>query len=91
MAKNLGDAHDGDVFSTDDALLAGGFHGAAAEAGEGGFWQTLVEGMDELSAVSIAGGFAGGEEDARVGSSDYGFQCSSVDGVWSPRTFATKS
>jgi hypothetical protein len=57
----------GDVFGADDALLAGGFHRGAAEAGEGGSGIAAVEFGDDLGAVMVAGGFAGGEEDARVG------------------------
>jgi hypothetical protein len=57
----------GDVFGADDALLAGGFHGRAAEAGEGGAGDAAVQFSDDFGAVVVAGGFAGGEEDARVG------------------------
>jgi len=39
----------------------------AAQAGEGGSGETLAQSGDEGSAVVVAGGFAGGEEDARVG------------------------
>jgi len=39
----------------------------AAEAGEGGLRKATAERGDELGAVGVAGGFAGGEEDARVG------------------------
>ena len=67
VAEDFGEAHVGDVFGADDALLAGGFHGAAAEAGEGGGGDAAVEFGDDLGAVVVAGGFAGGEEDARVG------------------------
>ena len=65
MAQDLGDAHDGDVFGADDALLARSLHRAAAEAGEGGCGQMLAKVLDELGAVGLAGGLAGGEEDAR--------------------------
>jgi len=57
----------GDVFGADDALLACCFHGGSAEAGEGGGGIAAMEFGDDLGAVVIAGGFAGGEEDARVG------------------------
>jgi len=47
--------------------LAGVLHVRAAQAGEGGSGETLAQSGDEGSAVVVAGGFAGGEEDARVG------------------------
>ena len=67
VADDLGDPHVGDVFGADDALLAGGFHGGAAETGEDGVGDAAAEFRDDLGAVVVAGGFAGGEEDARVG------------------------
>jgi hypothetical protein len=67
MAQDLGDAHVGDVLGADDTVLAGGFHGGATEAGEGGVGQAGAEFGDDLGAVMVAGGFAGGEEDARIG------------------------
>ena len=67
VAEDLGNAHDGYVFGADDAGLAGLLHVCAAEAGEGGGRETLAQGGDEGGAVVVAGGFAGGEEDARVG------------------------
>jgi hypothetical protein len=76
VAEDLGDAHDGDVFGADDLLLALGEHGVAAEAGEGGGGKASAQGGDELGAVGIAGGFAGGEEDARVGGGGDGFSLS---------------
>jgi len=45
----------------------------AAEAGEGGVGQARAQGVDEGGAVVVAGGFAGGEEDARVGLRGDGF------------------
>ena len=57
----------GDVLGADDALLAFRFHGSPAEAGEAGGGDTAAEFGDDLGAVVVAGGFAGGEEDARVG------------------------
>jgi hypothetical protein len=72
VADDFGDAHVGDVFGADDAGLAGGFHLGAAEAREGGLsWEGLGDAGaqlgDDLGAVVVAGGLAGGEEDARVG------------------------
>ena len=67
VTEDFGDAHVGDVFGADDAVLAGGFHLLAAESGEGGVGQAVAEGGDEGRAVGVSGGFAGGEEDARVG------------------------
>jgi hypothetical protein len=57
----------GDVFGADDALLAFRFHRSPAEAGEGGSGNAAAEFGDDFGAVVVAGGFAGGEEDARVG------------------------
>jgi hypothetical protein len=57
----------GDIFGANDTLLAGGFHGRSAEASEGGCGNAAAEFGDDLGAVMVAGGFAGGEEDARVG------------------------
>ena len=67
VAEDFGDAHVGDVFGADDAGLAGGLHELAAEAGEGGVREVVAEGVDELRAVEVSGGFAGGEEEVRVG------------------------
>jgi hypothetical protein len=39
----------------------------APEAGEGGVRDAGAESGDDLGAIGIAGGFAGGEEDARIG------------------------
>jgi hypothetical protein len=57
----------GDVFGADDAVLARRFHGCAAEASEGGGGHAAAEFSDDPGAVVVAGGFASGEEDARVG------------------------
>jgi hypothetical protein len=57
----------GDVFGADDALLAFRFHCSSAQAGEGGGGDATAEFSDDLGAVVVAGGFAGGEEDARIG------------------------
>ena len=76
VAEDFGDAHEGDVFGADDAVLAGGFHLGAAEAGEGGGGDAAAEFGDDLRAVVVAGGFAGGEEDARVGLGGDAFQFS---------------
>ena len=67
VAQDLGEAHVGDVLGADDALLAGGFHAGPAEAGEGGVRQAGMEFGNDMGAVEVAGGLAGGEEDARVG------------------------
>jgi len=67
VAEDFGDAHDGYVFGADDAGLAGLLHVRAAEAGEGGGGEALAQGGDEGGAVVVAGGFACGKEDARVG------------------------
>jgi hypothetical protein len=67
VAQDFGDAHVGDIFGADDAELAGVGHLGAAEAGEGGGWQARAQFGDDLGAVVVAGGLAGGEEDARVG------------------------
>jgi hypothetical protein len=67
VAEDLGDAHDSDVLGADDLLLAGTLHLRAAEAGEGGGGEAGAQGGDELGTVGVAGGFAGGEEETRVG------------------------
>jgi hypothetical protein len=67
VAEDLGDAHDGDVFGADGLSLALLGHLRAAEAGEGGGGKAAAERGDELGAVGVAGGLAGGEEEARVG------------------------
>ena len=66
VTEDFRHAHDGDVFGSDGALLAGGFHGGSTEAGEGGCREVLAQGGDELCAVGVSGGFAGGKEDARM-------------------------
>ena len=67
VADDLGDAHVGDVFGTDDTLLACLLHLLAAETEEGGGRNGGFEGGDELRAVMVSAGFACREEDARVG------------------------
>jgi hypothetical protein len=67
VAEHFGDAHVGDVLCTYDAPQARGFHGGPAEAGKGCAGKAAVEFRDDLGAVVVAGCFAGGEEDARVG------------------------
>ena len=67
VAQDLGEAHVGDVLGADDALLAGGFHAGPAQAGEDGGGQAGMEFGDDGGAIVVAGGLAGGEEDARVG------------------------
>ena len=43
VAEDLGDAHVGDVFGADDALLVLAGHRGAAEAGEGGAGEAGAE------------------------------------------------
>jgi hypothetical protein len=69
VAEDLSDTHDGDVFGADDLLLMLAGHLSAAEAAERGLGDAGAEGGDDLGAVGVAGGFAGREEDARVGGS----------------------
>ncbi len=66
VAEDLGDAHVGDVLGADDAALAGALHLQAAEAEEAGCGKLGLQGFDELGAVVIAAGLAGGEEDAWI-------------------------
>src|ERR1019366_8031903 len=87
VAQDLGEAHVGDVLGADDALLAGGFHGGAAESGEGGAGQAGAEFGDDLGAVVVAGGFACGEEDAPIGDGSDG---SRVDGSQRPRRMSSR-
>jgi hypothetical protein len=67
VAEDLGDAHNRDILCADDLLLMLTGHLDAAEAGEGSAGNAVAECADELRAVGVAGGFAGGEEDARIG------------------------
>jgi hypothetical protein len=53
-------------------------HLLAAEAEEGGGGKGFAEGVDDLRAVVVAGRFAGGEKDARVG---WGGDRTSLDGA----------
>ncbi|HWB32142.1 MAG TPA: YdeI/OmpD-associated family protein [Acidobacteriaceae bacterium] len=80
----------GDVFGVDDALLAGGLHLRATEAGEGGAGDAGAEASDDLCAVVVAGGLAGGEEEERIGrGGDEGSLSSQSRGLWR-RSLATK-
>jgi hypothetical protein len=54
-------------FGADDAVEAGGFHLAATEAEGGEVRVADVQLGDDLRAVVVSAGFAGREEDARVG------------------------
>jgi uncharacterized protein YdeI (YjbR/CyaY-like superfamily) len=67
MTNDLGDTHVGDVFGTDDAVLAGLLHLFAAKAEEGSLREAGAEFADELGSVVVAAGFAGREKDVRVG------------------------
>jgi hypothetical protein len=67
MAENLSDAHHRDVFCSNDLLLLLAGHLRTAEADEGGIRKAGPESADELRPVGIAGGFACGEKNARVG------------------------
>jgi hypothetical protein len=67
VADDFGDAHVGDVFGADDAVLARGFHLFAAEAEGDEVRQAGAQLGDELGAVVVSAGFSGGEEDGRVG------------------------
>lgn len=67
VAKDLRDAHDCDVFSSDDLLLALSGHLGAAEASEGSVREASAEGGDDLGAIGVPGGLAGREKDARIG------------------------
>jgi len=72
VPDHLGDAHVGDVFGTDDAAEAGGFHLFTPEAETGELQMTPAKFGEELGAVVVAAGFAGREKDARVGARDDG-------------------
>jgi hypothetical protein len=74
VADDFGEAHVGDVFGANDAGLAGGFHLGAAQAGEGRGGDAVAQFGDDLGAVVVARGFAGGEEDARVGLGGDGYE-----------------
>jgi hypothetical protein len=54
VADDFGDAHVGDVFGADDALLAGALHLRAAKTGEAGAWELRQKRMDQRCAVRIA-------------------------------------
>jgi len=68
VADHFREAHVGDVFGADDAVLASGLHRGTTEAGEGGQRNTGAEFRDDLGSVMVARGFAGGEKNAWVGS-----------------------
>ena len=67
MQDHFGQAHDGHVFSADDAIDAGGGHARAAHAPQlrcFGFWREAVgERRGEEGAVVLAAGFACRDED----------------------------
>jgi hypothetical protein len=67
VTDDLGDAHVGYVFGANDAVETGGFHLAATEAEGGEVREAGAEFSDDLGAVVVAAGFAGREEDARIG------------------------
>ena len=59
VADDLGDAHVGDVFGADDAVLAGVVHLAAAKSEERGVGERGAEVGDDLRAIVISAGLAG--------------------------------
>jgi hypothetical protein len=65
MAENLGDAHHGDVFGVHQRFTARGTHALAAQAKNFKIGPASAQGFDELRAVHVAGGFAGGDKDAQ--------------------------
>jgi hypothetical protein len=67
MAEDLGRAHDGDVLGADHLLLMLTGHLSAAQPGEGRVGNAGAKGADELCAIGVAGCFACGKEDARIG------------------------
>jgi len=58
VQQNFCNAHDGDIFGVDDALLADCLHLHAAEAGEDRAGDMLTKGGDDGGAVGVSGGFA---------------------------------
>jgi uncharacterized protein YdeI (YjbR/CyaY-like superfamily) len=72
VPDDLGDAHVGDVFGSDDAVEAGGFRLFAAQTEAGEIRVASAKFEEELGAVVVAAGFAGREEDARIGARDDG-------------------
>jgi Domain of unknown function (DUF1905)/Bacteriocin-protection, YdeI or OmpD-Associated len=72
MPDDLGDAHMGNVFGPDDAAEADSLHLLAAQAEAGEVRVTFAKFDEELGAVVVAAGFAGREEDARIGARDDG-------------------
>jgi hypothetical protein len=79
VAQDFGDAHNGYVFGADGLLLALGGHFCASETGEAGGWEAVFQLGDEAGAVVVARGFAGGEEDARVGGRGDDFSLAGVE------------
>jgi hypothetical protein len=71
MQQDFRNAHDGDFFGMDDAILAGFLHSHTAKAGEDRAGKALAESGDDCGAIGVSGGFAGGEEDARIGVCGY--------------------
>jgi hypothetical protein len=67
MEDDLGEAHVGDVFGADHALLAGRGHLGPAQAGKAGLRQPRAQLRNDPRAVVVARGLAGGEKDARIG------------------------
>jgi uncharacterized protein YdeI (YjbR/CyaY-like superfamily) len=67
VPDDLSDAHVGDVFGADDAILAGVGHFLASEAEEFGLGHSGAKFGDDLGAVVIATGLAGRKEDSRMG------------------------
>ena len=55
------------MFGADDSALACPLHFGAAQSEEAGFGVAAAEFGDDLGAVVIAGGFASGEEEVRIG------------------------
>jgi hypothetical protein len=67
VPDDFGDTHVGDVFGADNAVLAGICHLFAAEAEELPLRMAAAEFGDDLRAVVVSTGFAGREEDSRIG------------------------
>jgi hypothetical protein len=78
VAEDFSDAHDGDVLCADDLLLVLASHLGAAETGKGRVGKAGAECSDDLCAVGVTRGFAGREEDPRIGESSNGSSLSFV-------------
>ncbi len=63
VPDDLGNAHDGYIFSSDDAPEAQRFHALPPEAEEAGVWNEPSDSRDKLRGVVLSTGLAGGEED----------------------------